>query len=52
MLDTVLRTKVLAINVKVNISKPFDAVKTSWNHHNIEDKTGKDMADQKLPDKV
>ena len=35
MLDTVLRTKVLAINVKVNISKPFDAVKTRWNHQQI-----------------
>ena len=33
LLDTVLRTKVLAINVKVRISKPSDAVKTNWNNH-------------------
>ena len=33
LLDTVLETKVFAINVKANVSKPFDAVRTNWNHH-------------------
>ena len=35
MLDSVLWTKVLAINVKENIFEPLNAVKTSGNHHQI-----------------
>ena len=33
VLDTVLERKVFEINVKANVSKPFDAVRTNWNHH-------------------